>query len=82
MNSNVFHHPFRRIIFPVHVTRKTGTAELKQEKGTQGKENGLFVAYPADRRDLLLALLIEGVENDGGSRYAVNTAKRIFTSFR
>jgi cell division protein FtsI/penicillin-binding protein 2 len=61
---------------------KTGTAELKQEKGTQGKENGLFVAYPADRRDLLLALLIEGVENDGGSRYAVNAAKRIFTSLR
>lgn len=61
---------------------KTGTAELKDKKGEKGKENGLFVAYNADHPDLLIAMLIEDVQNDHGSKYVVNIVKNIFQTVK
>jgi penicillin-binding protein 3 len=61
---------------------KTGTAELKDKKGEKGKENGLFVAYNANHPDLLIAMLIEDVQNDHGSKYVVNIVKNIFQTVK
>ncbi len=57
---------------------KTGTAELKQSKDEEGKENGFFVAYDNDNPELLVAMMIENVENRGGSKFVVPKVKNIF----
>ncbi|WP_339165069.1 penicillin-binding transpeptidase domain-containing protein [Siminovitchia sp. FSL W7-1587] len=57
---------------------KTGTAELKAKQGEKGKENGFFVAYNPENPELLIALMVEGVEGRGGSEIAVNKVKKIF----
>ncbi|KYD05514.1 Cell division protein FtsI [Heyndrickxia sporothermodurans] len=57
---------------------KTGTAELKSSKGEKGKENGVFVAYDSNKKDLLIAILIEGVEKGGGSKLVVQKVANIF----
>lgn len=57
---------------------KTGTAELKREKGESGQENGWFVAVDAGQKDLLIAMMIEDVENRGGSHYVVPKVKNVF----
>ncbi|WP_019153910.1 penicillin-binding transpeptidase domain-containing protein [Robertmurraya massiliosenegalensis] len=57
---------------------KTGTAELKQAQGESGKENGWFVAYNPEHPELLIALMVEGVEDSGGSKAAVAKVKAIF----
>ncbi|MFK2826361.1 penicillin-binding transpeptidase domain-containing protein [Bacillus sp. B190/17] len=61
---------------------KTGTAELKEEKGTKGKENGLFVAYDQQHPAFLLALMMEGVEGEGGSKAAISVSKQIFLKWK
>jgi len=54
----------------VDVAGKTGTAELKKAGETDGKENGFFVGYNNDKKDLLVAIMIESVEKeDRGSPY-------------
>lgn len=54
----------------VAVAGKTGTAELKQAGETKGKENGFFVGYDNDDPTLLVAMMIESVEQeDRGSPY-------------
>ncbi len=64
------------------IAGKTGTAELKQAQGEKGKENGWFVAYNTDNPDLLMAIMIEGVEGRGGSAIPVKMAKNIFATWR
>ena len=59
------------------IAGKTGTAEYKEKQGDKGKENGLFVAYNTDNPEILVALMVEGVENSGGSKVAVEKVKRI-----
>ncbi|MDZ5471871.1 penicillin-binding transpeptidase domain-containing protein [Bacillus sp. 31A1R] len=53
---------------------KTGTAEYKEKQGENGKENGWFVAY---NDHLLITLMIEDVENRGGSKIAVQKVRNI-----
>lgn len=48
---------------------KTGTAELKRSAEEKGQENGLFVAYNPESPKLLMAMMIEGVEEKGGSKW-------------
>ncbi len=62
----------------VPLAGKTGTAELKMEQGEQGKENGVFVAYQADKKDMVIAMLLEEVEEDGSSAYVVERVSNIF----
>ncbi|WP_449403758.1 penicillin-binding transpeptidase domain-containing protein [Exiguobacterium artemiae] len=54
----------------IKVAGKTGTAELKKAGEENGQENGFFVGYDNDRKDLLVAIMIESVEQeDRGSPY-------------
>lgn len=57
---------------------KTGTAEFKEKQNEAGKENGLFVAYNTDNPSLLVAMMIENVEDRGGSKVVVEKVKRVF----
>ncbi len=54
------------------IAGKTGTAELKQSGDDNGAENGWFVGYPADKQDILIAMMIENTGDKGGSGYTVN----------
>ncbi|GGH85558.1 penicillin-binding protein [Pullulanibacillus pueri] len=61
---------------------KTGTAEHKEKQGTQGKDDGWFVAYNTDNPRLLISMMIENVQdkksNLKGSHYVVDKVKRSF----
>lgn len=60
---------------------KTGTAELKSSKEEKGKENGWFVAYDSDKKDLLITMMIENVEDREGSKVAVQKVKNVFQQY-
>ncbi|MFP8784431.1 penicillin-binding transpeptidase domain-containing protein [Planococcus plakortidis] len=53
----------------VPIAGKTGTAELKGALGEEGQENGFFVSYHAEQQDFILAMMVESIEDDGGSDY-------------
>lgn len=53
----------------VPIAGKTGTAELKAAGEDRGKENGYFVSYPADDPSFILAMMVENIEDNGGSDY-------------
>lgn len=58
---------------------KTGTAELKQSQDDKnGTENGWFVAYDYDKQDMLISMMVEGVQDKGGSHYTVEKVKNVF----
>jgi penicillin-binding protein 3 len=57
---------------------KTGTAEFKEKQNEAGKENGWFVAYNTDNPSLLVAMMVEHVEDRGGSKVVVEKVKHIF----
>src|SRR5699024_5177346 len=59
------------------ISGKTGTAELKASKDTEGDQNGWFVGYPTDDENILIAMMIEDVENDGGSNYVAGKVKKV-----
>jgi penicillin-binding protein 3 len=56
---------------------KTGTAEIKQKQGETGTENGWFVAYNVNSPNLLIAMMVENVQNRGGSQIPVKLVKGI-----
>src|SRR5699024_6727718 len=41
----------------LHISGKTGTAELKLTKETADIQNGWFVGYPTDDEDILIAMM-------------------------
>ncbi|WP_422122304.1 penicillin-binding transpeptidase domain-containing protein [Planococcus sp. X10-3] len=54
----------------VAIAGKTGTTELKMRTGEAGKENGYFVGYDSDNPDAIIAMMIEGIEDESnGSDY-------------
>ncbi|SHP74493.1 cell division protein FtsI/penicillin-binding protein 2 [Mycobacteroides abscessus subsp. abscessus] len=57
---------------------KTGTAEFKEKQTDDGKENGWFVAYNTNNPSLLVAMMIEHVEERGGSKVVVEKVKKVF----
>ncbi|ALC88736.1 peptidoglycan glycosyltransferase [Bacillus sp. FJAT-18017] len=61
---------------------KTGTAEIKESQGETGKENGWFVAYNAEAGDMLVAMVVEGVQKRGGSSIPVKMVKSIFEDMK
>ncbi|WP_421381975.1 penicillin-binding transpeptidase domain-containing protein [Bacillus salacetis] len=63
------------------IAGKTGTAEIKSEQGTTGTENGLFVSYDQSNPEFVLAMLLENVENRGGSTHTVQVAKEFYQSW-
>jgi len=61
---------------------KTGTAELaKAAQGEQGEENGWFVAYDIDDKDVLVVMMMEGVEQEGSSA-VVRAVRDFFAEIR
>lgn len=65
----------------IELAGKTGTAELKISKAEKGQENGWFVAFDTKESKLLLAMMIEHVENRGGSGYVVNKVAPILQKY-
>jgi len=61
----------------IKLAGKTGTAELKSSQTETGKENGWFVAMDVDNPELVVSMIIEGVEDKGGSHYVVPRVKNI-----
>ncbi|GGK21822.1 penicillin-binding protein 3 [Caldalkalibacillus thermarum] len=60
---------------------KTGTAELKASLDEQGKEYGWFVAFDADQEQVLVVMMIEGVEDKGGSAYVVPKVRKVLDAY-
>ncbi|RIW36072.1 penicillin-binding transpeptidase domain-containing protein [Bacillus salacetis] len=63
------------------IAGKTGTAEIKSEQGTTGTENGLFVSYDQDNPEFVLAMLLENVEDRGGSTHTVEVTKKFYQNW-
>ena len=57
---------------------KTGTAELKATSEEKGKENGFFVTYNSENKAFILAMMIEGVEDNDGSAYVAELVSNVF----
>lgn len=66
----------------VKIAGKTGTAELKGAIGEEGQENGFFVAYDSEKPDFILAMMIESIEDDGGSDYVAGFATKVFEEYK
>ncbi|TWT25092.1 penicillin-binding transpeptidase domain-containing protein [Planomicrobium sp. CPCC 101110] len=62
----------------VPLAGKTGTAELKASKDEEGAQNGFFVAYDSENPDFIMAMMIEGVEDNGGSDYVAGFVAKVF----
>lgn len=56
---------------------KTGTAELKEKQGEKGTENGWYVTYDKGNKNLLIAMMMESVQDKGSSGYVVKKVKEI-----
>ncbi|EKN66518.1 peptidoglycan glycosyltransferase [Neobacillus bataviensis LMG 21833] len=61
---------------------KTGTAEMKQKQGETGAENGWFIAYNPDTPNLMVAMMVEGVQGRGGSGIPVKLVKNVFMKIK
>ena len=61
----------------INISGKTGTAELKSSQDKAGKENGFFVAYPTDDMAYIIAMMIEGIEDKGGSGYVAEKVANV-----
>ncbi len=62
------------VVEGISIAGKTGTAELKGAGEETGQENGLFVAYNTDRKDLLIAMMVE----DASSHDITGKVKNVF----
>ncbi|NLJ77767.1 MAG: penicillin-binding transpeptidase domain-containing protein, partial [Tissierellia bacterium] len=51
------------------ISGKTGTAELKLSHDSEDHENGWFIGYPTEKKDILIAMMIEEVEDIGTSAF-------------
>ena len=80
--ENVVNHPegtgYPAKIEGVPLAGKTGSAEFKVKQGEKGHENGWFVAYNTDTPSLLIAMMIEGVQDKGGSKTVVEKVRNMF----
>lgn len=57
---------------------KTGTAELKAAGEARGKENGYFVSFNTKDPKFILAMMVENVEDNGGSDYVAAMAAEVY----
>lgn len=64
----------------VPLAGKTGTAELKLTRDSEGSVNSWFVAYPYESQDILIAMMIEETE-DKESGYAVEKTAEIINYY-
>lgn len=65
------------------ISGKTGTAELKLTSDDEdGKENGWFVGYPTDDQDILISMMMEGVQDKGASSYVAEQVIEVFSQLK
>ena len=62
----------------IPVAGKTGTAELKVSLDAEGQENGFFVSYPVETEAFIIAMMIEDVEDNGGSGYVAEKVATVY----
>ena len=63
----------------VAIAGKTGTAELKMRTDEQGKEHGYFVGYDSENPEVVIAMMIEGIEDEAnGSDYVAGKVASVF----
>lgn len=65
----------------IKLAGKTGTAELKLSQEEAGKENGWFVAMNVDKPKIVISMMIEGVEDRGGSHHVVPKVRNIIAYY-
>ncbi|WP_330948837.1 penicillin-binding transpeptidase domain-containing protein [Virgibacillus sp. MG-45] len=66
--------------FPI--SGKTGTAELKLNTGEDGDENGWFVGYPTDEQNIVIAMMLEKVQDKGASHLTTEKVTNILKAIR
>ncbi|MBO0588544.1 penicillin-binding transpeptidase domain-containing protein [Sporosarcina sp. E16_8] len=59
------------------ISGKTGTTELKSSQEKGGKENGFFVGYQTEESSYILAMMIESIEDKGGSSHVVKKVAQV-----
>lgn len=62
----------------IPISGKTGTAELKTSTEGRGQENGFFISYNTNNPAFILAMMIENVEDNGGSGYVAEFASEVY----
>ncbi len=65
----------------IKLAGKTGTAELKATQDSKGQENGWFVSMNVDDPKIVVAMMIEGVEDRGGSHFVVPLVRNIIEDY-
>src|SRR5699024_3582491 len=66
----------------LHITEKTGKAELKLTKETSNIQTRWFVGDPRDDEDILIAMMIEGDEDVGASSYGARKVKDVLKDIK
>jgi len=59
------------------ISGKTGTAELKQASDQKGHENGWFIGYTTNEKDIIIAMMIEKTESLGASGFVAEKVSEI-----
>ncbi|WP_245947498.1 penicillin-binding transpeptidase domain-containing protein [Bacillus taeanensis] len=90
-NAGLLHNMLRKVVQSpnstapeaqiegITIAGKTGTAELKKAGETSGQENGWFVAYEGEKKNLLIAMMVEDVPN--GSHSVVPLVANVFEQY-
>ncbi|WP_413380668.1 penicillin-binding transpeptidase domain-containing protein [Alkalihalobacillus sp. 1P02AB] len=68
-------------ISAMNLAGKTGTAEHKSSQEEEGPETGWFIALNDGEPEVLSLMMIENVENKGGSRYVAEKVKQVLEAF-
>lgn len=68
--------------YDVAIAGKTGTVELKLSKESRGHENGWFVGFTYDDEDILIAMLMEEVENRGTSGFVAKNVAEVLEQYK
>lgn len=68
---------------PFPISGKTGIAELKQTLDEKdAKQNGWFVGYPSEDQDILIAMMMEEVQDVGASLYVAEKVGEILETIK
>lgn len=66
----------------LEISGKTGTAELKVSLDSTGHNNGWFVGYPTEDQDVLIAMMIEEVEDLGSSGFVAEIVSNLLVEIK
>lgn len=66
----------------VPLAGKTGTAELKLTRDSKGHENGWFVGYDVEDEEILIAMMMEEVEDRGTSSLVAEKVADVIKQYK